>query len=123
MNPGCRELLAWLKQRGMPTALITRNSRQSVEVVLARHALGFDALVTREEDRQTHPHPLRLACRKLAISETEVWMVGDGSFDIQASAAAGIKTVWLATVEPDHSMPSPGTRFATCVICTACSWR
>jgi phosphoglycolate phosphatase len=97
LNPGCRELLDWLRQQGIPTAVITRNSRQSVEVVLARHRLSFDVVVTREQGPfKPDPHPLRLACKKLAAAETDVWMVGDGSFDVQAGSAAGIKTVWIS---------------------------
>src|SRR5438874_2057241 len=42
LNSGCRELLDWVKERGIKTALITRNSRASVTAVLTRHALAFD---------------------------------------------------------------------------------
>jgi HAD superfamily hydrolase (TIGR01549 family) len=97
LNPGCRELLGWLRQREIPTAVITRNSRQSVDIVLARHRLSFEVLVTREQGPfKPDPYPLRLACKNLAASEMDVWMVGDGVFDIQAGAAAGIKTLWLS---------------------------
>jgi FMN phosphatase YigB (HAD superfamily) len=33
---------------------------------------------------------------ELAAAEADVWMVGDGSFDVQAGSAAGIKTVWIS---------------------------
>src|SRR5688572_7465380 len=38
LNPGCRELLAWLTDRGIRFALITRNSERSVRTVVERHA-------------------------------------------------------------------------------------
>ena len=39
LNEGCRDLLAWMKQQRMRTALITRNSRASVDVVIERPVL------------------------------------------------------------------------------------
>src|SRR2546423_11021271 len=45
LNPGCRELLEWIHAHGLCVALITRNSRRSVDVVLARHGLRIDVLV------------------------------------------------------------------------------
>lgn len=97
LNPGCRELLAWLHDRRILTALITRNSRLSMETVLRRHNLCLDVLVTREEPPyKPDPHPLKLACQKLNVAITDAWMVGDGWYDVQAGLAAGIRTVWLS---------------------------
>lgn len=101
LNPGCRELLAWLVDQNIRTALITRNSRLSMETVLARHRLSLDVLVTRETvPVKPNPHPLWHACRQLAIREEDTWMVGDGWHDITAGAAASIKTVWLSQGRP-----------------------
>ena len=97
LNPGCRELLAWLHENQIRTALITRNSRLSMETVLRRHRVSLDVLVTREDPPyKPDPHPLKLACKKLQVSETLAWMVGDGWYDVQAGLAAGIRTVWLS---------------------------
>jgi HAD superfamily hydrolase (TIGR01549 family) len=97
LNSGCQELLDWLKRRHIRTALITRNSRKSVETVIRRHRLELDVLVTREDGPfKPDPHPLRLACKKLSAPEALAWMVGDGQYDIEAGAAAGIRTVWVS---------------------------
>ena len=97
LNPGCRELLNWLSHHRIGTALITRNSRRSAEMVVARHGLEFDILVTREDGAfKPNPHPLRLACGKLAVGPHSAWMVGDGQYDVEAGTAAGIKTVWIS---------------------------
>src|SRR4051794_7726738 len=37
LNPGCDDLIAWVTQQKLRTALITRNSRKSVASVLAKH--------------------------------------------------------------------------------------
>jgi HAD superfamily hydrolase (TIGR01509 family) len=97
LNEGCAELLEWIRRRGIPTALITRNSRASVRTVLARHGLSFTALVTREDGRhKPHPDPLHLACRELKVAAVDTWMIGDGRYDVEAGLAAGAKTVWIS---------------------------
>lgn len=97
LNEGCRELLNFIQQSAWPTALITRNSRRSVETVLARHNLFFPVIVTREDGRhKPHPDPIHLACRQLNVTAVNAWMIGDGRYDIEAGLAAGTKTVWIS---------------------------
>ena len=97
LNPGCTDLLKWVKGRGIPVALITRNSRSSVRTVLARHNLAFDLLVTREDaPPKPDPEPLRLACRRLGVSPRYAWMVGDGQYDVEAGLAACVRTIWVS---------------------------
>jgi HAD superfamily hydrolase (TIGR01509 family) len=97
LNPGCHELLTWLGGRGIRTAIVTRNSRRCAEIVLARHGMRVDALITRELGRfKPDPSPLVEACRMLAVGPATTWMVGDGQYDIEAGIAAGIATVWLS---------------------------
>jgi HAD superfamily hydrolase (TIGR01509 family) len=96
LNAGCHELLQWLDARGIHTALITRNSRSSVNTVLARHGLSMNVIIAREDaPPKPDPEPLRLACRRLGVREGDAWMVGDGQYDVEAGIAAGIKTVWV----------------------------
>jgi HAD superfamily hydrolase (TIGR01549 family) len=97
LNPGCEELLEWLANREIKTALITRNSRASTQTVIERHALKIDILITREDaPHKPDPAPLLLACDKLAVQRNQVWMVGDGQYDIEAGIAAGIRTIWIS---------------------------
>ena len=97
LNPGCRELLACLRDRGIRTALITRNSLLSVQTVVKRHELPISVLISRDDGPfKPDPHPLRLACRQLDVSESDAWMVGDGQYDVEAGLAADVKTVWVS---------------------------
>ncbi|MGH7214077.1 MAG: HAD family hydrolase [Tepidisphaeraceae bacterium] len=97
LNPGCRELLAWLDANGIASALITRNSLTSVQTVLRRHGLTIDILITRDDGRyKPDPQPLRLACERLRLRPSEVWMVGDGQYDVEAGRAAGVRTMWVS---------------------------
>jgi HAD superfamily hydrolase (TIGR01549 family) len=97
LNPGCRELLAHLHESGIATALITRNSRRSVEIVVRLHSLKFETVIAREDGPfKPSPVPLHLACRKLAVVHSRAWMVGDGQYDIEAARAALIAPVWVS---------------------------
>lgn len=97
LNEGCEDLVRWIEQARIPAALITRNSRRSVETVLARHGLTFAVLVTRDDCRhKPHPDPLHLACRALDVATRETWMIGDGQYDVEAGLAAGARTVWIS---------------------------
>ncbi len=85
LNPGCVELLTWLKTVGIETALITRNTRRSVETVFDRHELHFDICITREDGKfKPDPAPLLLACERLKMTVNDAWMVGDSYHDIDA---------------------------------------
>jgi phosphoglycolate phosphatase len=97
LNPGCDELIAWVRARKLPTALITRNSRKSAARVLARHGLSFDVLITREDGKfKPDPAPLLLACERLGVAPADAWMIGDGSHDVHAALAAGVPVVWIS---------------------------
>src|SRR5258706_1985019 len=97
LNVGCREVLAWLDQHQIRVAVITRNSRASLTTVCQKHGLKFEVLITREDGRfKPDPAPLLEACRRLNVAKADVWMVGDGQYDVEAGLAAGIATVWVS---------------------------
>ena len=103
LNPGCHEVLGLLHGLGIRVALVTRNSRASVQKVLEAHRLPIDVLVTREDaPPKPDPEPLFQACRRSAVSPDAACMVGDGEFDVRAGLNAGIRTVWLS-----HRRPKP----------------
>jgi HAD superfamily hydrolase (TIGR01549 family) len=94
---GAREMMDFLRARGIKTALLTRNSRQSVNTVLERHALQFDCIVSREDSApKPAPEPIFLICERLGVScRDETLVVGDYLYDIQAGQAAGARTLLL----------------------------
>ncbi|MDP1796391.1 MAG: haloacid dehalogenase-like hydrolase, partial [Planctomycetaceae bacterium] len=47
--PGVSDMLAFLHGEKIPTAILTRNSRESTERVLSRLGLLFDQVLTRED--------------------------------------------------------------------------
>lgn len=92
--PGVPEALARLRAGGVHVAVITRNSRAGVELVLARHPLPVEVLVTREDVAQVKPHPahLQLALDRLQVAPADAWMVGDHPTDIICGREAGTRT-------------------------------
>ncbi|MEP0843518.1 MAG: HAD family hydrolase, partial [Phycisphaerae bacterium] len=76
------EVVAAIRERGVPVALLTRNSRRSVETVMARHALAVDWVHTRE-DGPVKPAPDAVLSigRRFGAAAQEVWVVGDYLFD------------------------------------------
>ena len=94
LMPGAAELLDWLRARGIRTAVLTRNSRRSVELACRRHGLAFDAVVARG-DHLPKPSPagVRHLMSTLGTEPEETVVVGDFRFDMEAGAAAGCRTI------------------------------
>jgi len=97
LAPGAKELLDRLRVRGIKIAVLTRNSRRSVERAARRHGLMFDAVVAREDLRpKPSPDGVRHLMQVLRAAPAETVVVGDFRFDIEAGAAAGCRTIALA---------------------------
>ena len=93
---GAVELLAFLEKHGVGAALLTRNSRKSVNTILKRHGLRFDCVVSREDAApKPSPEPVFLICEKLGVSPSDTLVVGDFLFDIQSGQAAGALTLLM----------------------------
>jgi HAD superfamily hydrolase (TIGR01549 family) len=91
------EVLGTLRRAHLPLGLLTRNSRRSVDLVLAKHGLAFDCIHTREDGPiKPSPAPVLSICRHLAVKPEVTWMIGDYLFDIQSGHAAGATTVLMA---------------------------
>jgi HAD superfamily hydrolase (TIGR01509 family) len=96
LKPGARELLEFLRTRGVRCVLVTNNSRESAEGVLGTNPLPFDLVWTRDDgalkpDPQAFLGPLR----RLHIAPAAAAVVGDSHLDLQAAHAAGISVIVL----------------------------
>lgn len=100
------EVVSRLRGAGVLTALLTRNSRQSAERVLARHGLTFPIVHTREDGPiKPAPDPVLTVCRQLGVPPAQAWVVGDYLFDVQSGNAAGATTVLMIgdAPRPDYA--------------------
>lgn len=110
--PGALELLAYLGERGIQMGVLTRNSRDvallTLKAIGAQHYFSEDHVLGRGE-ALPKPNPagvlhLRDTWR---VAATNLVMVGDYLFDLQAGKSAGALTVHIARPDglrwPDES--------------------
>jgi len=112
LNDGAAAVLASLGRRGIPAAVLTRNSRRSTGIVLSKHALTVEVCVTRDDaPAKPRPEPLWMICERLGVAPAQALMVGDFKFDILVGRNAGTRTAllthgktpsYLKEVAPDH---------------------
>lgn len=96
LQPGARELLDELRRRNIPTAILTRNSRRSLDTVIKKHRLQVNETLSREEAPvKPSPEPVLLLCRRLGTEPANTLVTGDYIFDIEAANRAGAISVLL----------------------------
>ena len=98
LQPGAEHVLSSLRARGMKLALLTRNSRDSVQHVVRRFGMLFDCCVAREDaEPKPSPEPVLMIAERLALRPEELLVVGDYVFDVECGLAAGALTALLKT--------------------------
>ena len=97
--PGTIELLVWLRRRGIRCALITNNSRRSVDAIFAKHPLSFDLVLTRD-DAAAKPAPdlFLKALQRFHVQPSHAVAVGDTHLDALAAHRAGIREIHLVSL-------------------------
>ncbi len=96
LMPHAKDVLRLLDDLGLKKGIVTRNCRESVEIVINRFGLDVDFVITREDAKpKPSPEPILLAL-KLARSKPDTAIViGDYKFDLIAGRSAGTKTALL----------------------------
>ena len=96
LRPFATEVLETLARRRVPTAVLTRNSRRSLDRVLNDHGLSVDARRSREDGAvKPSPEPVLALCAQLGVAVERTFVVGDYIFDLQSARAAGATAVLL----------------------------
>lgn len=94
--PGADELISFLRNRGIPTVLVTNNSRASASAVLAGNGCRFDHVFAREDGAlKPDPEALLAPLRALDLSPDEAVAIGDSFLDLAAAQGAGIREIVL----------------------------
>ncbi len=96
LQEGAVDVLASLRKRGYPVAILTRNARVTLEHVLDRFSIVVDAIRTREDAAiKPSPEPVFSICEELSADPHRSWIVGDYLFDILSGKAAETRTVLM----------------------------
>lgn len=101
LMPGAGQALAELTRVKLPQAILTRNSRETTDLVLNRLQLNFSHVLTRE-DAPPKPDPAGLLriCAAWGCAPRDAMFVGDFLFDLLAGRRAGMATVLYAPDGP-----------------------
>ncbi|MBE7702035.1 HAD family phosphatase [Oerskovia sp. Sa1BUA8] len=107
-QPGARELLTELRERGVPCALVTMSYRSLAEQVVENAPPGvFETLVCGDEvtHGKPHPEPYLVAAQRLGVDVTRCIAVEDSPTGIASARAAGATTVGVEAVVPVPVLP------------------
>lgn len=101
LHPGAAEVVAELRRRGWPVAILTRNARRWAEFVFRKHGLLVDGLYAREDGpMKPSPQPVLTLCAAFDRDPAASWVIGDHLMDLQAGRAAGCRTVLMIGADP-----------------------
>jgi len=89
--PGVLELFAALRERAMPTAVVTNTPNPMATQVVQQIGATPDHVVGGTDVPNSKPAPdiVHEACRRLAVAPASAWLIGDSRFDAEAARAAG----------------------------------
>ena len=98
LTQGAREFAEWLARQGIPTALVTRNTRATIDHLHATLWKGlppFSPAISRDDSYEPKPHPAALEAilATWGVLPEEVVMVGDSpANDVVFGKKAGVAT-------------------------------
>lgn len=108
-KPGIFELLAFLKEKGIKTAIATSSPIERTEKYLTSVGLehSFDELISGYMVKQGKPHPdiYMLAASKLGLNPNECLALEDSQSGLLSGSRAGCYPVMI----PDQDEPTPET--------------
>ncbi len=97
--PYTRDVLRYLKHRGILIGIITRSCMDVLKEVFPDIRNYADCIVTRDDTQYVKPNPLHVleALRSLRLEPDDVILVGDHPTDIMAGRALNISTAGVLT--------------------------
>lgn len=96
LQDGAVEVVAGLRRAGHPVAILTRNARPTLDLVLSTFGISVDAVRTREDGAvKPSPEPVLSICAELDADPARSWVVGDYLFDLISGREAGTRTVLM----------------------------
>lgn len=107
--PGVTQALDHLRAAEVKLGIWTGRERESTEWLLQAHALTgrIETMVCGDDLPSHKPDPAGLAdvLRRLGVNQTDAVFVGDAAVDVEAGAALGVRTIFIAHgTAPSHAV-------------------
>jgi HAD superfamily hydrolase (TIGR01549 family) len=91
LAPGMERFLRVITEKGMKKAIVTNNSRKTVDTLLQKFCLSFDYIITRDDGVwKPSGAPLDRVVTMLGLKKDEVIYIGNSDHDRIAAERAGI---------------------------------
>ncbi|MCP4955299.1 MAG: HAD family hydrolase [Photobacterium aquimaris] len=98
--PQCQQLLSYLKQQNIPTAVVTRNCAQAAILKINHHKLQFKHIVSREDFApKPAPDALVYIAEQWQLAPQNILYVGDYVYDLQAAYRANMPSCLVTNGE------------------------
>ena len=105
LYPDVLEVLAYFKEIGKKTALISASNRANIEPSLDKYGMRnlFDVVITREDTTKQKPDPESLftALKALGGNADQAILIGDSDKDLGAAQNAGMDSILF--YPPEHA--------------------
>lgn len=108
-RPGARELIAELREAGVPIALVTMSIRRmALQVASAIGDDVFDVVVAGDdvENPKPHPQPYLLAAERLGVDIAECVAIEDSEFGLVSAVSSGAATIIVPLHIALHEAPT-----------------
>lgn len=112
-NDGAEEILEFLRTRGVKVGIISRNSLVSIRTALENfqrtRTEDFSVILSRDDPFSPKPSPegILAAARIMAVPVSQLLVVGDFVFDVEAGFKAGAITAFLTNRGSSHPCAHP----------------
>ena len=111
LKPGAKEILHWMRENGILTALATANEYSRAERYLKKIDLfdGFDRIICSDMVKYGKPAPdiYSYACEHLGLSPDRTFAVEDSPNGVTSAYKAGCKVIMVPDLtEPDDELKS-----------------
>ena len=109
LKPGAKEILLWLRENGILTALATANDFARTERYLKKIDIFdcFDKIICANMVEQGKPAPdiYRFACKELSLDPKETFAVEDSPNGVKSAYRAGCNVIMIPDLtQPDEEL-------------------
>jgi len=114
LKKGIKDLLRFLRDKDLKTALVTNNSQKNVQYIIGKFDLFFDLILSREKGLwKPSGAPFLAVIKAFKLKKEECLVIGDTFFDIEAAKDVGIRQVLILNKDKDKFASTGAKIFST----------